>query len=91
MRNNVTKIPVVLKYVSQKRFERADYEDEPRLAGGVNGPGWYWALVDNDGKTDDDWWFGPEPTKEMAHFTATQEGYSIVSRGRHDIDREISQ
>lgn len=78
MKKTVDRVTVVLRYVSQKEFERSNYKDGPRLAGGVNGRGWYWALVDADGKTDDEWWFGPEATAEMARFAAEQEdGYAV--------------
>jgi hypothetical protein len=77
------KIPVVLRYVSRKTWKRSDYADGPILAGGVRGPGWYWALIDEHGKTDDEWWFGPEPTEEMARYVAEQEqGYSIRAESR---------
>jgi hypothetical protein len=72
---------VVLRYVSRKEFERSDYKDGPSFAGGVKGGGWYWALVDADGRTDDDWWFGPEATKKMARFVAGQDGFAVVDAG----------
>ena len=78
-KRTTNKVTVALKYVSRKDFVRSDYKDGPRLAGGVNGRGWYWALVDATGKTDDEWWFGPEATKEMARWAAEQEdGYTVL-------------
>jgi hypothetical protein len=75
------KLEVVLRYVSRETFKRSNYKDGPCLAGAVRGSGWYWALVvDADGKTDDEWWFGPEATEEMARYAAEQEdGFRVVT------------
>jgi len=76
---------VVLRYISQQEFKRLNYADGPKLAGGVNGPGWYWACFDEKrSKTDDDWWFGPESTKEMAHFVATQDQWAVVAESEKE-------
>jgi hypothetical protein len=76
-------VVVCLKYVSSELWNRSDGKDGPNLPGGVrdHGPGWYWALVDRHGKTDDEWWFGPEPTRELARFVAKQAGYSVINPG----------
>jgi hypothetical protein len=74
------KVRVALKYVSQALIKASDYKDGPSLTNGpdMKGAGWYWALIKDDGTTDDEWWFGPESTKEMARFVAEQDGYKVV-------------
>jgi hypothetical protein len=73
------KIKVALRYVSPRKFRHSERLGVPSIAGGVRGPGWYWALIDADGKTDDDWWFGPESTKDMARYVAEREdGYEVI-------------
>jgi hypothetical protein len=76
------KIKVALRHVGQSEFKRSERLGVPSIAGGVNwgGPGWYWACIDDDGKTDDDWWFGPESTEKMARYVAEEiDGYEVVN------------
>jgi hypothetical protein len=74
------KYSVVLRYVNRRDWQRYSGYCEGNLANGVKGPGWYWACFDEKtGVTDDDWWFGPEPTKDLARFAAEQDGCRVVA------------
>jgi hypothetical protein len=55
---------IAVTRITHKQCTQSDFKDGPRLADGVNGPGWYWHFKHDT--HPDTWWFGPFCTEEWA-------------------------